>query len=111
MTDNSKRNLRPRQKGGTPTKTVGETFRVETTAPKVERTKTSLALNQEKYDQLRIYSVTQRVPLRDIFDEAMDLYLARYVHETAHGNTTHGKTDSGNTGNGSAVDDTPTETA
>lgn len=111
MTDNSKRNLRPRQKSGTPTKTVGETFRAETTAPKVERTKTSLALNQEKYDQLRIYSVTQRVPLRDIFDEAMDLYLARYVHETAHGNTPHGKTDSGNTVHGSAVGDTPTETA
>lgn len=111
MTDNSKRNLRPRQKGGTPTKTVGETFRAETTAPKVERTKTSLALNQEKYDQLRIYSVTQRVPLRDIFDEAMDLYLARYVHETTHGNTADGKTDSGNTGHGSAVDGTPTETA
>lgn len=111
MTDNSKRNLRPRQKSGTPTKTVGETFRAETTAPKVERTKTSLALNQEKYDQLRIYSVTQRVPLRDIFDEAMDLYLARYVHETAHGNTSDGKTDSGKTAHGSAVDDTPTETA
>lgn len=111
MTDNSKRNLRPRQKSGTPTKTVGETFRAETTAPKVERTKTSLALNQEKYDQLRIYSVTQRVPLRDIFDEAMDLYLARYVHETAHGNTSDGKTDSGNTVHGSAVDDTPAETA
>lgn len=111
MTDNSKRNLRPRQKSGTPTKTVGETFRAETTAPKVERTKTSLALNQEKYDQLRIYSVTQRVPLRDIFDEAMDLYLARYVHETAHGITADSKTDSGNTSHGSTVDDTPTETA
>lgn len=111
MTDNSKRNLRPRQKGGTPTKTVGETFRAETTAPKVERTKTSLALNQEKYDQLRIYSVTQRVPLRDIFDEAMDLYLARYVHGTAPGITVRGNTASGITGNGSAVDDTPTETA
>ncbi|SCX11534.1 ribbon-helix-helix domain-containing protein [Corynebacterium jeikeium] len=51
--------------------------------PTEERVKTSLALNREKYDQLRIYSVTHRVPLRDIFDEAMDLYLAIYVNRTA----------------------------
>lgn len=45
-------------------------------------TKTSLTLNEDKYNQLRMYSLVERVPLREIFDTAMDMYIDEFVDDS-----------------------------
>lgn len=81
MSDNSKRMLAPKRSDGKSTKKVDEVFR-PSSAPQqnTPRAKTSLSLNKEQYNTLRVYSVTQDVPLRDIFDEAMRLYIDKHIN-------------------------------
>ena len=45
-------------------------------------TKTSLTLDKGKYNQLRMYSLVERVPLREIFDTAMDWYIDEFVDDS-----------------------------
>lgn len=81
MSDNSKRMLTPRRADGKSTKKVGDVFRSSSTSQDSPRAKTSLTLNKEQYNRLRVYSVTHDVPLRDIFDEAMRLYIDKHVDD------------------------------
>ncbi len=80
MSDNSKRMLAPKRSDGQSTKKVDEVFRPSSTPQDTPRAKTSLSLNKEQYNTLRVYSVTQGVPLRDIFDEAMHLYIDKHIN-------------------------------
>lgn len=77
--NSSKKNLRPKRATNPTVKSmaIADTFRKD--PGHVARVKTSLALNEEKYNQLRIYAVTHKVQLKDIFDEAMDLYIAKHL--------------------------------
>lgn len=66
---------------GTPSKRAKEEY----CSPKEGEprlTKTSLTLDEDKYNQLRMYSLVERVPLREIFDIAMDMYIDEFVDDS-----------------------------
>lgn len=81
MSNDSMKKLRPRSKDGKPSKRAEEAFRSPKEAtPRL--TKTSLTLDQDKYNQLRMYSLVEGVPLREIFDTAMDWYINQFVGDS-----------------------------
>lgn len=74
-----KNRLRPKLEAKTHAQSVPieETFRKN--PGQVKRVKTSLALNEETYNRLRIHALTNKVQLKDIFDEAMELYIEKHL--------------------------------
>lgn len=80
MSNNSMKKLRPAAKNGKPSKRVEEAFRSPSDADS-PRVKTSLTLDKGKYNKLRMHSFVEGIPLRDIFDEAMDWYIRTHLDD------------------------------